>query len=135
MPAIERPSPAISSRNIERWWFRIEGSSGAELWYVGQALSLIHGVRFGLVCVALVAACVWMSTILSPLAEDTPVAVGTSFCSILLMWAVGGYAAQRRAGRLVEAIKEWAIGGVVTMFVLNLTTILRNNVFLDSVSQ
>jgi hypothetical protein len=107
----------------------------AELWYVGQILSLIHGVRFGLVCGALVAAYTWMSTNLSPLAEDTPVAVGTFFGTILLMWAVGGYAAQRRSGRIVEATRVGAIGGVVTMFVLNLTTILRNNVFLDSVSQ
>ena len=74
-----------------------------------------------------------VSTVVAPLAEDTPVIVGTMFGVVFLALAVPGFAAPRRGGHFVDALAAGAIAGAITFTLFLLSGILRVNLFLDMI--
>ena len=88
-------------------------------------------IVFGLVLGTLLGGWILVSTVVAPLAEDTPVVVGTMFGAVFLALAVPGFAARRRGGHFVDALEAGAIAGTITFALLLLLGILRVNLFLD----
>src|SRR2546423_117654 len=76
---------------------------------------------------------VWnlVATFAAPLADDSPAALAAFYGPMMLAWGFAGFAAFRRTGRLLEAIKVGAIVGLVTFAVLQVAAFIRVNVFLD----
>ena len=54
---------------------------------------------------------------------------------MFMMWGFAGFAACRRTGRFVDAIKAGVIVGAMTHVVFYLTALVRVNLFVDSISQ
>ena len=88
-------------------------------------------VVFGLVLGTLLGGWILVSTVVAPLAEDTPMVVGTMFGVVFLALAVPGFAARRRGGHFVDALEAGAIAGTITFALFLLLGILRVNLFLD----
>jgi hypothetical protein len=93
--------------------------------------SVTRPVAFGLVLGTLLGGWMLVSTVVAPLAEDTPVIVGTMFGVVFLALAVPGFAARRRGGHFVDALEAGAIAGTITFALFLLLGILRVNLFLD----
>ena len=111
------------------------GRFRAQLWYVRQALSLVDGVKLGMMLGAGFGAWNLVYTGLAPFAEDTPVALVSVYGPMFTMWSVAGFIASRRTGKLTEAIKVGATVGLVTFVVFDLAVLVRANLFLDAISQ
>ena len=93
--------------------------------------SMTRPVVFGLVLGTLFGGWILVSTVVAPLAEDTPAIVGTLFGVVFLALAVPGFAARRRGGHFVDALEAGAIAGTITFALFLLLGILRVNLFLD----
>jgi hypothetical protein len=107
----------------------------ANWWYFKQALSLVSNAKWGFALGATLGVFNLSSTFLFPLAEDTPFAVMSFFSAVLILWSLSGFAAERRTGCLLEAMKAGATVGVVSMGVFHVGVILRLNLFLNTISQ
>jgi len=90
-------------------------------------------VVFGLVLGTLLGAWILIDTAISPLAEDTPFALGAMFGLVFLALAVPGFAARRRGGRFSDALEAGATAGAITFALFLLLGILRVNLFLDTI--
>jgi len=93
--------------------------------------SMTRPVIFGLVLGTLLGGWILVSTMVAPLAEDTPVIVATMFGAVFLALAVPGFAARRRGGHFLDALEAGAIAGAITFALFLLSGILRVNLFLD----
>ena len=93
--------------------------------------SMTRPVIFGLVLGTLLGGWILVSTVVAPLAEDTPVIVATMFGAVFLALAVPGFAARRRGGHFLDALEAGAIAGAITFALFLLSGILRVNLFLD----
>ena len=93
--------------------------------------SVTRPVVFGAVLGTLLGGWILVSTLVAPLAEDTPVIVATMFGAVFLALGVPGFAARRRGGRFVDALEAGAIAGTVAFALFLLLGILRVNLFLD----
>ncbi len=93
--------------------------------------NMTRPVVFGLVLGTLLGGWILVSTVVAPLAEDTPVIVATMFGVVFLALAVPGFAARRRGGHFVDALEAGAIAGTITFALFLLFGILRVNLFLD----
>lgn len=111
------------------------GRFRAQLWYVTQALSLVDGVKLGMMLGAGFGAWNLVYTGLAPFAEDTPVALMSFYGPMFTIWSVAGFSAYRRTGKLSDAIKVGATVGLVTFVVFDLAVLVRANLFLDAISQ
>ena len=107
------------------------GRLRALLWYLVQVLILVNSVAFGIVLGTGIGVWILVDTAMAPLAEDTPLLVGSMFGGMLVLFAVQGFAARRRGGREVDAVQAGAIAGTMTMAIFCLFGIVRVNVFLD----
>ena len=74
-------------------------------------------------------------TRLAPLVEDTPIALASFYGPMFAIWGLAGFAACRRTGRLMDAVKVGATVGFVTFVVFDLAVLVRVNLFLDAISQ
>jgi hypothetical protein len=90
-------------------------------------LGLFLGAGFGL----------WnlITTGLDPLAEDSPIALLIFYGPMFAIWGLVGFAAARRSGRLLDAVKAGAAVAFVTFVVYTLAVMVRINVFLDALSR
>jgi hypothetical protein len=111
------------------------GRPWADLWYVKQALSLINGLTLGIVLGAAFGVWNLVYTALAPLAEDTPLALASFYGSMFVIWGLAGFAAHRRSGRLMQAIKVGAVVAFATFVVFEISIFIRINLFLDAISQ
>lgn len=111
------------------------GRLRAQVWYLRQALSLIESVTSGLVLGVVFGAWNLVFTFLAPLAEDTVLALSTFYGPMFVMWGAVGFAARRRTGKFVDAIKAGMIVGAVTIAVFCFANLLRVNLFLETISQ
>lgn len=111
------------------------GRRWADLWYVKQALSLINGLTLGIVVGAAFGVWNLVYTALAPLAEDTPLALASFYGPMFVTWGLAGFAAHRRSGRLMQAIKVGAAVAFATFVVFEISIFIRVNLFLDAISQ
>ena len=109
------------------------GRLRAQLWYLRHAISLVPSVVLGAVIGVIFGAWNLVFTWLDPLADDTPLALLTHYGPMFAAWAVISFAATRRSGRIVDAIKAGAIVGFVTFVVLSVANLVRVNLFLDTI--
>ena len=86
-------------------------------------LGLASGTGFGL----------WnlIATQLNPLADDDLLPLLTFYGPMFTIWGIAGFAAARRTGRMLDAVKVGATVAGVTFAVYTLAVILRVNLFLD----
>lgn len=108
-----------------------KGRVRALLWYLAQMLILVNSVAFGVALGTGLGVWILVSTAIAPLAEDTPLLVGSMFAGMLVLFAVPGFAARRRGGRALDSMQAGAIAGALTMALFCLLGIVRVNVFLD----
>jgi hypothetical protein len=111
------------------------GRFRAQLWYVTQALSLVDGVKLGMMLGAGFGAWNLVYTGRAPFAEDTLVALVSFYGPMFTMWSVAGFVAFRRTGKLTDAIKVGATVGLVTFVVFDVAVLVRANLFLEAISQ
>jgi hypothetical protein len=111
------------------------GRVRAQLWYLRHALSLVPGVVLGIVIG--VAFGVWNLVMawLDPLADDTPLALLMFYGPMFTAWGAASFAASRRSGRFVDAVKTGATLGFVTLVVYSFANLVRVNLFLDAITQ
>jgi hypothetical protein len=107
------------------------GRVRANLWYLRQVLSLVHGVTIGLVIGFVFGVWNLVVTILVPLLDDGPLALAAFYGPMFFLWGAAGWMAARRTGHLSAAVKTGAIVASVTFIVFDATVILRMNVFLE----
>jgi len=93
--------------------------------------SVTRPVTFGAVLGTLLGGGILVSTLVAPLADDTPVLVATMFGVVFLALAVPGFAARRRGGHFVDALQAGGVAGTITFTLFLLLGILRVNLFLD----
>jgi len=72
---------------------------------------------------------------ITPLADDTPAALLTFYGPMFTAWAIAGFLAVRRTGRLADGPRTGALVGFVTFLVLTAIVIARVNLFLDVTTQ
>ena len=111
------------------------GRFRAQLWYLRQALSLVDGVVLGAALGAVSGAWNLIYTHLDPLAGDTPLALLSFYGPMFAIYAVAGFFAYRRTGRLMQAVKAGATVAFVTFIVFFPAVMLRVNLFLEVISQ
>jgi len=107
------------------------GRARALRWYLAQMLLLVGSVAFGVAIGAGLGVWILVDTAVAPLAEDTPLAVGSMFAGLLVLFAVPGFTARRRGGRARDSMQAGAIAGALAMALFCLLGIVRVNVFLD----
>jgi hypothetical protein len=111
------------------------GRIRAQLWYLRQALSLVHGVKLGIVVGAVFGVWNLLFTWIAPLAEDSPIALAGFYGPMFVIWGFAGFTAYRRTNRLSEAVKVGATVAFATFVVFDASAIVRVNLFLDTISQ
>jgi hypothetical protein len=111
------------------------GRLGADFWYLRQVLSLIPGLTLGLVLGIVFGVSNLIVTAMMPLAEDSPSGLMTFYGPMFLVWALAGFLATRRTGRLVDAVKVAVTAALATFVVFQLTLFLRIALFADVLQQ
>jgi hypothetical protein len=111
------------------------GSARANLWYFKQVIGFINNFKFGLALGAVLAGFNLVATLVSPLAEDTPLRVGTFLAVVMLFWGWSGFAAEKRTAQIFQAAKAGAIVGAISIGLFHFAAILRLNLFLDIVAR
>ena len=107
------------------------GRARAVLWYLAQMLLLVNSGAFGVAIGAGLGVWILVDTAVAPLAEDTPLVVGSMFAGLFVLLAVPGFTARRRGGRARDSMQAGAIAGALAMALFCLLGIVRVNVFLD----
>jgi hypothetical protein len=90
-------------------------------------------VAFGVILGSLLGAWILVSTLVSPLADDTAAGVGTMFGVVLLALMVPGFSSRRRGGRFGDAVAAGAAAGAITFALFLVFGILRVNLFLETI--
>jgi hypothetical protein len=92
----------------------------------GVRLGLLLGAAFG----------VWdlIATWLDPLAEDTPAALLRFYGPMFAVWALAGFLAARRSGRVLDGVRVGATVACCTFAVFVVAIFARINLFLDPIS-
>lgn len=114
-----------------------KGRFRAHLWYLRQALSLVlvNPFLLGIILGVLFGAWNIAYSLLSPLAEDTVVALLSFYGLMFLMPGIAGFAAFRATGRWLEAIKAAVTVAVVIQVVFGSANMIRVNWLLDTLTQ
>ena len=113
----------------------VRGRLRANIWYLQQTLSFVSSVTLGIILGAVFGVWNLMHTLLAPLADDTAAALLSFYGPMFVMWGFAGFAACRRTGRFVDAIKSGVIVGAITISALHVVVIVRVNMFLGTLSQ
>ena len=112
-----------------------QGRFRARLWYWRQVLVLVDGVRFGVMLGIALGAWVLIDSAINPLAEDTPIVVGSMFASVFVLLGLPGFLARQRGSPLTDAIKASALAGVTTFALFHALSVLRVDLFLDTIQR
>jgi signal transduction histidine kinase len=110
-----------------------KGRRAARFWYVRQILSFVSPPAWGLVIGVVLGALQLADTAFEPLSDDTAGAMMRILATMLVLWTLASIAAGRPSRRFRDALVAGALAGVATMAVINLTAILRVNIFLDEI--
>jgi len=105
----------------------------AQLWYVRQALSLIDGLTLGVALGAVAGAWNLLYTHFDPLADDTPLALLGFYGPLFAAYAIAGFSAARRGGRVLHALRSGATVAFATFVVFFAAILLRVNLYLDAI--
>lgn len=107
------------------------GRVGAALWFVGQLASLVRPWMWGVLLGILLGAANIVSTIVAPLADDDPPAIIAMALSILGLWTVVGFAAERRRFRFRDAVRGGMAAAFLSTAIFSAASLARKMLFLD----
>ena len=110
-----------------------KGPRAARLWYVRQILSFVSPLAWGLVIGALLGTLQLVDTAVEPLADDSAGAMIGILATMLALWTLASISAGLPSRRFTHALVAGVLAGVATMAVIDLTSILRVNIFLDEI--
>jgi hypothetical protein len=131
-----RDRETISGDLLEEYREHVRPTRGpwaARLWYVRQVLSFMSPLAWGVLIGVILGTWQLVDTAAEPLAEDTPGVMIGIVGTILVSWTLASMAAALPSRRFTHALVAGIIAGVATMAVIDLTSILRVNLFLDEI--
>ena len=109
------------------------GRRRAQLWYLRQVVSVMDGVKMGAWLGAAFGTVSLLATVFAPLAQDTPLVLAWFFGTMYAIWGFAGFKAYRQTRLLGHAFKVGVVVAFTTLAVYHLMTIVRVNLFLDSI--
>jgi hypothetical protein len=109
------------------------GPWAARVWYIRQILSFVSPLAWGLLIGVVLGTLQLVDTAVEPLAEDTPGMMLGIVGTMLLLWTLASVAAGLPSRRVSHAIMAGVLAGVATMAVIDITSIVRVNIFLDQI--
>lgn len=107
------------------------GRAGAALWFVTQLASLVHPWMWGVLLGILLGVANIVSTILAPLADDEPPAIIVMALSVLALWTLVGFAAERRRFRFADAVRGGMAAAFLSTAIFSVASLARKMLFLD----
>jgi hypothetical protein len=110
-----------------------KGPWAARLWYVQQIASFVSPLAWGLMIGTVLGTFQLVNTAIEPLADDDAVSMCGGLVVILLLWTLASVTAGLPARSFKQSMIAGALAGVGTMFVFDITSILRVNLFLDQI--
>jgi hypothetical protein len=110
-----------------------KGPRAAHLWYVRQIVSFVSPLAWGLVIGVLLGTLQLVDTAVEPLADDSAGAMIGILATMLALWTLASIAAGLPSRRFTHALVAGVLAGVATMAVIDLTSMLRVNIFLDEI--
>jgi hypothetical protein len=131
-----RDRETISGDLLEEYREHVRPTRGpwaARLWYVRQILSFMSPLAWGVLIGVMLGTWQLVDTAAEPLAEDTPGVMIGIVGAMLVSWTLASIAAALPSRRFTHALVAGIIAGVATMAVIDLTSILRVNLFLDEI--
>jgi hypothetical protein len=131
-----RDREAISGDLLEEYREHVRPTRGpwaARLWYARQVLSFIGPLAWGVLIGVMLGTWQLVGTAAEPLAEDTPGVMIGIVGTMLVSWTLASMAAALPSRRFTHALVAGIIAGVATMAVIDVTSILRVNLFLDEI--
>lgn len=131
-----RDRETISGDLLEEYREHVRPTRGpwsARLWYVRQVLSFMSPLAWGVLIGVVLGTWQLIDTAAEPLAEDTPGAMIGIVGTMLVSWTLASMAAALPSRRFTHALVAGVIAGVATMAVVDVTSILRVNLFLDEI--
>jgi hypothetical protein len=131
-----RDRETISGDLLEEYREHVRPTRGpwaARIWYVRQILSFVSPLVWGLLIGVVLGTWQLLDTAAEPLAEDTPAAMIGIVGTMLLSWTLASMVAALPSRRFTRALVAGIIAGVATMAVIDFTSILRVNLFLDEI--
>ena len=109
------------------------GPRAARLWYIRQILSLVSPLTWGLTIGIIFGGWQLVDTAIEPLADDSGGTMAVLLGSLLLLWTLTSVAASLRSRQFTHAILAGTLAGLATMAVLDVSAILRVNIFLEEI--
>ena len=91
-------------------------------------------VQIGVALGAVFGAWALVSTALDPLADDSVPAVALFYGPMFMTWAIAGFRAYRRDGRLTSALRSGALVAFATFVIFHVAQFIRINLFLDAIA-
>jgi hypothetical protein len=131
-----RDRETISGDLLEEYREHVRPTSGpwaARLWYVRQVLSFMSPLTWGVLIGVMLGTWQLVDTAAEPLAEDTPGVMIGIVGTMLVSWTLASMAAALPSRGFTHALVAGIITGVATMAVIDVTSILRVNLFLDEI--
>jgi hypothetical protein len=110
-----------------------KGSRAARLWYVRQILSFVSPLVWGLAIGVLLGTLQLLDTAFEPLSDDSAGVMMGILATLLMLWTLASIAAGLPSRRFRHALTAGVLAGIATMAVIDLTSILRVNIFLDQI--
>jgi hypothetical protein len=131
-----RDRDTISGDLLEEYREHVRPTRGpwtARVWYVRQILSFVSPLAWGLLIGVALGTWQLVDTAVEPLSEDTSGAMLGIAGILLVSWTLASRAAALPSRRFTHALIAGIIAGVATMAVIDVTSILRVNLFLDEI--
>jgi hypothetical protein len=131
-----RDRDTISGDLLEEYREHVRPTRGpwaARVWYVRQMLSFLSPLGWGVLIGVALGTWQLVDTAAEPLAEDTSGAMLGIVGTLLVSWTLASRAAALPSRRFTHALIAGIIAGLATMAVIDLTSILRVNLFLDQI--
>jgi hypothetical protein len=110
-----------------------KGPRAARLWYVRQILSFVSPAAWGLAIGVLLGTLQLIDTAFEPLSDDSAGIMMGILATLLMLWTLASVAAGLPSRRFRHALVAGVLAGIATMAVIDLTSILRVNIFLDQI--
>jgi len=107
------------------------GRARAALWFLAQLASLVKPWMWGVMIGLVFGIENLVSTVLAPLAEDTPALMLTLVTVVLGSWILVGFVTVRRTLRMRDAVLAGAVVAAISMTLFGIANFIRVTVFLD----
>ena len=101
------------------------------LWFAGQLASLVQPWMWGVLLGLALGGLNLLSTALAPLAEDTPLSDLALAATILGMWTLVGFGAERRRFRFGDAVRGGITAAFLSAAIFSAGNLARKMMFLD----